>query len=166
MLKTWRGTLGCLAASLVAAAVLAQGAGAAKPKPAHKSSAKTPVIWPAGDLKWTDAPDAPPGVKQALLWGDPTKGAFGAMFKFPPGFSAALHTHSSEERIVTVSGTFIHGPEGKPDVSLPAGSYLLEPANYRHTTTCDKSSECVFFLESKGKFDIKMVDEKKAPAKM
>jgi quercetin dioxygenase-like cupin family protein len=83
-----------------------------------------------------------------------------------PGFSAALHTNSHEERIVTVSGTFIHGPEGKPEVRLPAGSYLLEPANYRHTTACDKASECVFFIESNGKFDIKMVEEKKAPAKM
>ncbi len=165
MMRTWRGTLGCLAASLVAAAALAQGAGANKPKPAHKSSAKTPLIWPAGDLKWTDVPGGPPGVKQATLWGDPSKGAFGAIFKFPPGFSAPLHTHSAEERIVTVSGTFIHGPEGNPEVRLPGGSYLLEPANYRHTTSCDKASECVFFLESKGKFDIKMVDEKKAPAK-
>ena len=165
MMWTWRGTLGSLAASLVAAAVLAQGAAADKPKPAHKSSAKTAVIWPAGDLKWTEVPGGPPGVKQATLWGAPDKGAFGAMFKFPAGFSAALHTHSAEERIVTVSGTFIHGPEGKPEVRLPGGSYLLEPANYKHTTACDKASECVFFLESKGKFDIKMVEEKKAPAK-
>ena len=165
MMKTWRGTLGCLAASLVAAAVLAQGAGADKPKPVRKSSAKTPLIWPAGDLKWTDVAGGPPGVKQATLWGDPNKGAFGAIFKFPPGFSSPLHTHSSEERIVTVSGTFIHGPEGNPEVRLPGGSYLLEPANYRHTTSCDKASECVFFLESNGKFDIKMVEEKKAPAK-
>jgi quercetin dioxygenase-like cupin family protein len=165
MMKTWRGTLGCLAASLVAAAVLAQGTGANKPKTTHKSSAKTPVIWPAGDLKWTNATDAPPGVKQVTLWGDSTKGAFGGIYKFPPGFSAALHTHSHEVRIVTVSGTIIHGPEGKPEVRIPAGSYLLEPATYRHTTGCDKASECVFFMESNGKFDIKMVEKKKASAK-
>jgi beta-alanine degradation protein BauB len=166
MTRTWKGTLGCLAASLIASAVLAQGAGADKPKPAHKRSAKAPVIWPAGDLKWTDMAGGPPGVKQVALWGDPTKGAFGAIFRFPPGFTTPLHTHSYEERVVTVSGTFIHGPEGKPEVRLPAGSYLLEPANYRHTTACDKASECVFFIESNGKFDIKMVDEKKAPGKM
>jgi quercetin dioxygenase-like cupin family protein len=163
-MKIWKGTLGCLAAFLVAAAVLAQGAGADKPKTTHTSSAKTPVIWPAGDLKWTDAANAPPGVKEVVLWGDPTKGAFGGLYKFPAGFSAALHTHSNEERIVVVSGTLIHGPEGKPEVRLSAGSYVLEPANYRHTTACDKASECVFFLESNGKFDIKMVEEKKAPA--
>jgi hypothetical protein len=46
-----------------------------------------------------------------------------------------------------------------------AGSYLKQTANYRHTTACDKASECVFFAEGKGKFDIKMVEEAKAPAK-
>jgi hypothetical protein len=31
--------------------------------------------------------------------------------------------------------------------------------NYRHTTSCDPSSECVFLVESKGKFDLKPVPE-------
>ena len=34
--------------------------------------------------------------------------------------------------------------------------------NYRHTTSCDKASECLFFVESKGKFDLIVVNE---PAK-
>ena len=69
-------------------------------------------------------------------------------------------------RIVIVSGTLIHGPDGKPEVRLGPGSYLMQPGGtYRHTTTCDKASECVFFAESSGKFDIKMVDEGKAPEK-
>jgi quercetin dioxygenase-like cupin family protein len=130
-----------------------------------KGAAGKAVVWPAGDLKWVDAAGAPPGVKQAYLWGDPTKGAFGALEKFPPGFSAALHTHSADLRIVVLSGTVIHGPEGKPEVRLGAGSYLMLPSTYRHTTACDKSSECVFFLEGNGKFDVKSVDEGKAPAK-
>ncbi len=68
-------------------------------------------------------------------------------------------------KVVTVSGTFIHGPEGKPEVRLGPGSYLMQPGgNYRHTTSCDKASECVFFAESNGKFD-KPVDAGKAPAK-
>jgi hypothetical protein len=37
--------------------------------------------------------------------------------------------------------------------------------NYRHTTTCDKASDCVFFVESKAQFDFKPVDAEKAPAK-
>ena len=148
---------------VAAAAVLAQ-------KPAE-SKAKTgkaqAVIVPAADLKWTDL-DAKgaPGVKSADVWGDHTKGAFGGFTKFPAGFMAPLHTHTNDMKIVVISGTFIHTPEGKPEVRLGPGSYLMQPGGtYRHTTACDKASECLFFIESKGKFDIKPVEEGKAPAK-
>jgi quercetin dioxygenase-like cupin family protein len=165
MLRRWRHTLAFPVLFLVAAALLAQGAEAGKAKATHKGSAKKAGVWPAADLKWEPVAGAPPGVMGVTLWGDPTKGAFGAIQKFPPGFSAALHTHSSDLKMVMISGTVIHGPEGKPEVRLSAGSYLFEPSNYRHTTACDKASECVFFVESNGKFDVKMVEEKKAPAK-
>ncbi|HEX9286551.1 MAG TPA: cupin domain-containing protein, partial [Thermoanaerobaculia bacterium] len=117
------------------------------------------------DLKWTPLADAPPGVMIAALWGDSTKGAYGAISKFPAGWSAPLHTHPANHKIVIISGTWIHGEEGKPDVRLGPGSYLFQPANRRHTSACDAASECVIFLESNGKFGIKMVEEKKAPAK-
>ncbi len=85
-----------------------------------------------------------------LKWADMTPG--------PPGVKGM--------RVVIVSGTFIHGPEGKPEVKLGSGSYLYQPGgSYRHTTACDNASECIVFAESAGKFDIKMVDEGKAPAK-
>ena len=151
---------------VLATAVLAQGSGEAKAKSAPKAGASKAVIMPADDLKWQDAAGAPPGVKEVRLWGDPTKGAYGALQKFPAGFAAPLHTHTHAMRVVIVSGTFVHGPEGKPEVRLGPGSYLMQPGgNYRHTTSCDKASECVFFLEQKGSFDIKMVEEGKAPAK-
>ena len=150
---------------VLAAAALAQDSKAGKAKAAPKASASAPVVWPAGDLKWTDVEGAPPGVKGVDLFGDRTKGPFGAMQKFPAGFSAPLHTHSADLRIVVVSGTVIHGPEGKPEVRLPAGSYLYLPSTYRHTTACDKASECVFFIEGNRKFDVKPVEPAKAPAK-
>jgi quercetin dioxygenase-like cupin family protein len=151
---------------LLAAAVLAQGAGEAKAKSAPKSAVAKAVIWPAADLKWADLTGGPPGVKIVDLWGDHTKGAYGALTKFPAGTTAPLHTHTSGMRVVILSGTFIHGPEGKPETRLGPGSYLYQPGgNYRHTTTCDKAAECVFFIEGSGKFDIKMADQGKAPAK-
>jgi Cupin domain. len=161
MVRTRKGILGFLAVFLAAAFLLAQGADAGKSKATHKAAAKKGVVWAAEDLKWTDAPGAPPGVKQATLWGDSTKGAFGAMQKFPAGFSAPMHTHSSELHMVVVSGTVIHGPEGAPEKRLGPGSYLLLTPTYKHTTACDKASECVFFMDGKGKFDVKLVEEKK-----
>jgi len=161
-----RNILAFVVSFLLAAAVLAQGSGEAKAKKATKAAASNAVIWPAADLKWADMTPGPPGVKVVDLWGDHTKGAYGALIKFPAGTIATLHTHTSGMRIVVVSGTWIHGPEGKPEVKLGSGSYLYQPGgSYRHTSACDKASDCVVFAESSGKFDIKMVEESKAPAK-
>ena len=57
-------------------------------------------------------------------------------------------------KVVFLSGTHIQAPEGKTEVRLGPGAYMMQPGgNYRHTTSCDKASECVFFVESSGKFD-------------
>ena len=119
-------------------------------------NAMSPVVLAAADLKWMDLdPAGAPGVKVADLWGDHRAGPFGAIFRLPAGFSAPLHTHTHDMKLVIVSGTYIQGPEGKPEFRLGPGSYLMQPGGeYRHTTKCDQSSECVFFVESNGAFDL------------
>ena len=127
---------------------------------------KAPIAMPAADLKWTDLdPATAPGVKITDVWGDHTKGGFGSFIKFPAGFAAPLHRHTNDFRIVVVSGTFILGSEGKPEVRLGPGSFLMQPgANYWHTTTCDPASECLFFVQSQGMFDFLPKETAKAPA--
>ena len=164
MLRRWVQTLALPVLLVVAAALLSHRAEAGDAKSPQKG-AKEFVVWPAADLKWEPLVDGPPGVMQATLWGDSTKGAYGAISKFPAGWSAPLHTHPSDHKLVVISGTWIHGEEGKPDVRLGAGSYLFQPANRKHTSACDAASECIGFIESNGKFGITMVEEKKAPAK-
>jgi anti-sigma factor ChrR (cupin superfamily) len=162
-----RNVLAFAASFVLATVVLAQGTGETKAKKAPKAGTSQPVIMRAGDLTWADLdPAGAPGVKVADLWGNHAKGAFGAFFKLPAGFAAPLHTHTHAMKVVTVSGTYIQGPEGKPEFQLGPGSYLMQPGgNYRHTTSCDKASECLFFVESNGKFDLKPVEAAKAPAK-
>ena len=162
-----RNVLAFTVSFLLTTALLAQASGEAKAKSGSKAKASGAVIMPAGDVKWTDLdPTGAPGVKIADLWGNHATGAYGALIKFPAGFSVPLHTHTNDMKAVIVSGTFIHGPEGKPEVRLGPGSYLLQPGgNYRHTTACDKASECLFFAQSNGKFDLKPADGGKAPAK-
>jgi len=143
-------------------AVWAQGSA---PGTAKKAAASRLVVMPAGDLKWTDLAGAP-GVKVADLWGNHTSGAFGAFFKLPAGFAAPLHTHTYDMKVVIVSGTYIQAPEGKPEFRLGPGSYFMQPGgSYRHTTTCDKASDCVFLVESRGAFDLKPVEASPAAAK-
>jgi quercetin dioxygenase-like cupin family protein len=161
-----RPLLPVLAIFSVAAALFATESGAKAKSPA--SSADRLVVRPAAELTWTDLdPKGAPGVKVATLWGDHTKGAYGAFFKLPAGFAVPLHTHTHDIKVVIVSGTDIQVPEGKPEFRIGPGSYFLQPGgNYRHTTACDAASDCVFFAESNGKFDLHVVDANKAaPAK-
>src|SRR5262249_49493083 len=102
-----------------------------------------------------------PEVKIVDLWGDHTKGAFGALIKFPAGYTAPLHTHSADMKLVVISGTVIHTPQGKAPVNLPAGSYLLQPAGYVHATACSKTSDCLFSTEATGAFDLKPLEPPK-----
>jgi Domain of unknown function (DUF4437) len=139
----------------LALAVLAHRSGKAEATNGPQGAASL-VVMPAADVKWTDLdPTGAPGVKIADLWGDHTKGAFGAFLKLPAGFAVPLHTHTYDIKVVFVSGLYIQGPEGKPEFRLGPGSYLMQPGgNYRHTTACDKASECLFYAESEGKFDL------------
>lgn len=159
MSRRWGLTL-VLSVLLVVAAFVAP-AGADEAKSAMKAG-KEFVVWPAEGLQWKALPDAPPGPMIAVISGDPGKGAYKGIEKFPAGFSAPMHTHDSDHKVVVISGTWIHGEEGKPDVRLGPGSYLFQPKNLKHTTACDSASECVFFIESGGKMSIKLVEEKAA----
>ena len=147
---------------VLASVVLAQAPGGAKPKSAHKAGGSHAVLTPAADMKWTALDPNAPGVMISDLWGDHTKGAFGALNKFPAGWTAPLHTHTHDMKAIVVSGTWIHTPEGKPEVRLGPGSYMLQPGgNYKHTSACDKASECVMFIESSGPFDMHPVEAAK-----
>jgi len=162
-----RAVLAIAISLLLPAAVFAQQPGAAKTTTAPKARAGAPVFKPAADLKWSDLdPNGAPGVKVADLWGDHTKGPFGAFFKLPAGFVAPLHTHTANMKLVIVSGTYIQAPDGKPEMRLGAGSYLFQPGgNYRHTTSCDKAADCVFFVDGDGAFDLKPVQAPTAAAR-
>ena len=133
---------------------------------AGQAGTTTPIFTPADALKWTDLdPAGAPGVKVVDLWGDHAKGPFGAYLKLPAGFAVPLHTHTHAMGVVFLSGTYIQAPEGKPETRLGPGSYMLQPGGgYRHTTSCDKASDCVLFVESDGPFDLKVVETGKPDA--
>ena len=148
-----RGVLVACSLLFLAPAALAEDAKAAAPK-------AKPAAKPAGLVTMTPdeltrvANPANADVKMALLWGDPAKGPHGAFHKFKAGFNAGLHTHSSDMKLVVLSGTVIAAAEGGPERKLPAGSYEYQPHGVKHVTKCDPASECVIFVVSSGKFDL------------
>src|SRR5262245_59723418 len=103
---------------------------------------KEGVLWPAADIKWEEA-KPPPGMKMpegakppmaAALWGNMLKGPHGVLIMFQPGEQHPLHTHSAEIKGVVLEGTWIVGGEGGEQKKLGPGSYVLIPANWKHTS--------------------------------
>jgi anti-sigma factor ChrR (cupin superfamily) len=132
--------------------------------PAKAVSGGKAVVVAAGDLKWVVPPNSPPGVQMAVLWGDPAKGAFGALHKFTPGFSVPLHFHSAGYRCVVISGTFIQAVEGEAEKSLTSGSYVAYTGKKKHATKCAPGAECVVLIDSGGAWDVVMADAGKEAA--
>lgn len=124
-------------------------------------SGMQPIFVAAAELKWLDLdPENAPGVQLATLWGDPTAGAFGAFMRLPAGFDSPLHRHTHSMKVVFVSGTYIQEPDGKPVVNLGPGSFMMQPGgDYRHRTRCGTDSDCVFFVESAGAFDMFVLED-------
>src|SRR2546427_8154592 len=80
-----------------------------------------------------------PGVSKVMLWGDDTKGPYGAFTKFEPGLNNPLHTHTNDIRLVVLKGAYIYKPENgeerrggaRPELFFPPGG---PPARHRGPT--------------------------------
>jgi anti-sigma factor ChrR (cupin superfamily) len=140
-----------LAALLAAPAFAEDAKPAAKTK--HAGRAATLTTMTPDQMKWETNP-GDSNVKVAVVWGDMNKGPHGAFHKFPAGWASPLHTHSSDMKLVVVSGTLIQATEGGAELKLPAGSYSHQPHAVKHVTKCDAGSECVVFVVASGKFDL------------
>ena len=139
------------------APVFAQGAAGAKAK-SPASAASRLVVMPAADLTWTDLdPTGAPGVKIATLWGDATKGAYGAFFKLPAGFAVPLHTHTHNIRSSSFRGDLYPGSGRKAGVPDWAGVYFLQPGGDYATPRAATRPPNVVLSESNGNFDLKLV---------
>ena len=111
------------------------------------------VVWPAGDIKWSEMKGGPPGIMYADLWGHIDRGAYGSLIKLPAGLKNPLHTHSSDTKLVVVSGTFLYTPEGGTEQRLGPGSYLMVPGGVKHLSGVTEDGPCEVFQQGPGKFD-------------
>ena len=154
-------SLAIAAATVAAVIVLAWIPGSTTADNAGKASTAKAVAWPADQIQFKPVI---PGVTKAVLWGDPDKGAYGTLTRFAAGTKNALHTHSHDIKIVVISGTFVLGTE-TGEKQLGPGSYALEPAGMKHTSGAAPGADCLFFEESDGKFDMKMLEGGASAAK-
>jgi len=132
---------------------------------ADAKKAMKEVVWPAEEIQFKDMGAekgmTTGGVSQAVLWGDPEKGAHASLVKFAPGTKHPLHSHSATVKVVVISGTLLYAPENGAEKKLGPGSYLMVPGNMKHTSGCE-ATECLFFSEASGKWDRKTVETKSA----
>src|SRR5215813_7302839 len=84
-------------------------------KPAAKPATRKAVLRSASELKWADIPESK-GAQQAVVWGNPQKGAHGSFAKFAGGTEIPLHTHTAGSRSVVDfrdHDGWIRGPASK-----------------------------------------------------
>lgn len=117
--------------------------------------AKKAAAITADALKWDVLSAKGPDVKIATVSGDNTKGAWAGFIKFPAGSKSGIHTHSSDLKMVVVSGTFHYGPTPETEKNYGAGSYILIPANLPHSNS--QPDGALLYAEQPGKFDVKPV---------
>jgi len=114
---------------------------------------KNTELLAAGAMKFTQIM---PGAYHAQAWGNP-EGEHGSFIKLKAGFKAPLHTHTHDVKLVIISGTLIHGEHYGSETRLPSGSYCFIPGGARHTTACTRDSDCLFYEELPGKFDLNLI---------
>jgi quercetin dioxygenase-like cupin family protein len=102
-----------------------------------------------------------PGVKKMILWGNDNVGPYGAFTKFDPGVTNPLHIHTHEVRIVVLRGAYIYKPQNGTERRVGAGSYISIPGGDVHVSRGDPKEGALFYEESPGKFDLKVVDPRK-----
>jgi anti-sigma factor ChrR (cupin superfamily) len=120
--------------------------------------AEAPRVLAAEDIDWVEDPRLP-GVRSAVLWGDPDSGMEHALLRrFPAGYAPPRHSHPSTESVVMIAGHIVVEHEGGEERVLGPGSYSQIPANMVHAVRCTPEAECIFVLRSPGLFTIKFAD--------
>jgi len=122
-------------------------------------SAQGPAKQPAkNDLLFVSSAQAKftgimPGVSQAVVWGDPDKGAYGSFTKFVPGYDAGMHTHTNDVSIVVIKGAYLY-KDASGEKRVGPGDFLRVPGGLKHWSGGDKTEGALFFTEGRAKFDL------------
>jgi quercetin dioxygenase-like cupin family protein len=74
------------------------------------------------------------GAELSVLWGDLEKGPVWILFRFPPGYRAPMHWHTSDYHAVVLSGEAKHWIVGEeePAVGHGSGTCWFQPGKQVH----------------------------------
>jgi len=113
------------------------------------------------DHRWHPVDPANPGSPAiTALWGDPASGPYGALLRVPAGFESPPHRHSSDERVIVISGSSVHWVDGgsrETATVLRAGDFMMMPAGVSHVSAAaSDDDDCLEFITMDGKFDFEL----------
>jgi hypothetical protein len=117
------------------------------------------------DVPWQDVPGTP-GVKQAVLAGDPKgTGLYVIRLKFPPHVMDQPHFHPNDRFVTVLKGTWYTGTGDHWDpakaVPLKAGSYMFHPGRGVHWDGSNSDEEVIVQIVGLGPGDTTPVDPSK-----
>lgn len=105
-------------------------------------------------LQWGPCPAfLPAGCGIAVLHGDPSKPNADIFLKLPGRSDIAMHTHTSAERMVLVSGELLVTYEGQSEARLTPGTYAYGPAGRPHAGRCVSDAACILMIAFEGPVD-------------
>jgi len=104
------------------------------------------------EFHWKAKEALPPGAFGATLRGDPAKGAYDFVGKFPDKYTVPSHLHTNDVIVVMLEGTMVIGRATKPDVSIAKHGLFVLPAKLAYTAHCEAA--CVFLVHGDKPFDI------------
>jgi len=115
-------------------------------------------------LKWTQAPDAPKGLKVAVVWENPVTKAQALFVQLPKKLAIPAHHHTPNMWMTVIKGSMtVTGTDGKA-MEIKAGGFAQAPGGMIHTTTSKKGA--TLFQLTDGPFDTVMeAGAAPAPAK-
>jgi quercetin dioxygenase-like cupin family protein len=128
------------------------------------------VMMKPDELQWSQpAPGLPQqGAQLAVVAGNPAaEGHFAVRLKATEDYVIKPHSHSQDENLTIIKGTFHGGMGDRIDKSqekeFTEGSYVSLPAKMNHWARIEKGS--IVQIEGKGPFDIKYVNPADDPRK-
>ena len=115
------------------------------------------------DFHWKPKDALPPGASGATLRGDPAKGDYDFVGKFPAKYTVPMHSHTNECIVVMRKGAMTIGRAGEKDVTIGEGGLFVLPAKLAYTAHCEQA--CEFLVHGTQAFDIIYKDPKDDPRK-
>ncbi len=144
----WTATAGCILAVALSTSALRANAEAAGGEPAIAITADDAA------LEWGGCPEfLPAGCAIAVLHGDPSKANVDILFRVPAKSEIPLHTHTSAERMVLLSGELHVTYQGQAVEKLRPGTYAYGPAGRPHSGICVSDTPCVLFIAFESPLD-------------